>query len=94
MARPQPQPSLAKAPSKGHPLAPASTSAVEPSTRQAAVTRAAAAAPQEAEMAMFSTRLDAGLRRQLKVHAAERGQTIQEVTEAALRSYLQGNTGH
>jgi len=37
---------------------------------------------------MFATRLDADLRRQVKIHAAQQNQTIQEVTEAALRAYL------
>jgi len=82
MARPQPQPSLAKAPTKVHPLAPdpVSESAPKPTP---------VGSPAAETSVMFSTRLNADLRRQLKVHAAERGQTIQEVTETALREYLQ-----
>lgn len=83
MARPKPQPSLPKAPTKEHPLAPSQSN-------QQSAKQVVPASPVATEVAMFSTRLDADLRRRLKVHAAERGQTIQEVTEAALRAYLQG----
>lgn len=110
MARPQPRPSLAKAPTKEHPLAPpqipgepAGTTPIraseQASTLSAAGRRlpAAAASPGDASspvaaagpaLTMFATRLDADLRRQVKIHAAQQNQTIQEVTEAALRAYL------
>jgi len=111
MARPQPRPSLAKAPTKEHPLAPAPSAgdassampargAEQVSMPSAARRRAPAstaastgnasgpAAAAEPVLAMFATRLDADLRRQVKVHAAQQNQTIQEVTEAALRAYL------
>lgn len=110
MARPQPRPSLAKAPTKEHPLAPAPSpgepasiastrggdqertlSAVEPRVPAASTSRGDAprlAATEGSTLAMFATRLDADLRRQVKVHAAQQNQTIQEVTEAALRAYL------
>lgn len=110
MARPQPRPSLAKAPTKEHPLAPAPSAgdagsampargAEQVSTPSAARRRAPAptastgdvsrsAAAAEPVLTMFATRLDADLRRQVKVHAAQQNQTIQEVTEAALRAYL------
>lgn len=81
MARPQPQPSLAKAPTKEHPLAP--DSVPEPTPKSTPI-----GSPAAETSVMFSTRLNADLRRRLKVHAAERGQTIQEVTEAAIRAYL------
>jgi len=85
MARPQPQPSLAKAPTKEHPLAPDPVS--EPTPKSTSKSTHAGSPAAETSV-MFSTRLDADLRRQLKVHAAERDQTIQEVTEAAIRAYL------
>lgn len=89
MARPQPQPSLAKAPTKEHPLAP--DPVPEPalkSTSKSAPKSTPAGSPAAETSVMFSTRLNADLRRQLKVHAAERDQTIQEVTEEAIRAYL------
>lgn len=110
MARPQPRPSLAKAPTKEHPLAPVQPpdepagaapirGGEQASTLPAAERRvpAAAASPGQAPtpvtaggpaLTMFATRLDADLRRQVKIHAAQQSQTIQEVTEAALRAYL------
>lgn len=110
MARPQPRPSLAKAPTKEHPLAPAQTpgeltgaapirGGEQASTPPAAGRQAPAAtsSPREASspaaaggsaLTMFATRLDSDLRRQVKIHAAQQNQTIQEVTEAALRAYL------
>lgn len=110
MVRPQPRPSLAKAPTKEHPLAPAQSSrepvgaapirdSEQASTLSAGGRRvpAAAASPGDASspvaaagpaLTMFATRLDAELRRQVKIHAAQQNQTIQEVTEAALRAYL------
>lgn len=112
MVRPQPRPSLAKAPTKEHPLAPAQTPGEPTGTapirggEQAgappAAGRRAPAATTSPEVAssteaaagpvltMFATRLDADLRRQVKIHAAQQNQTIQEVTEAALRAYLAG----
>ena len=87
MARPQPQPSLAKAPTKEHPLTP--EAATPPAPVKVPSKRPSKATPAD-DSVMFSTRLSSDLRRRLKVHAAERGQTIQEVTEAALQAYLQG----
>lgn len=111
MVRPQPRPSLAKAPTKEHPLAPeqtpsepAGTAPIRGSEQASTLPPAgrrvptAAASPGDASspvaaagpvLTMFATRLDADLRRQVKIHAAQQNQTIQEVTEAALRAYLE-----
>ena len=103
MVRPQPRPSLAKAPTKEHPLAPAKTPGEPPTATPATDTEqpsalsasrrrasASAASPADASrsaagegpaLTMFATRLDADLRRRVKVHAAQQNQTIQEVNK-------------
>lgn len=91
MPRPVSQPALGKAPRRPHPAAPApASSSAAPSTPSTGGGGSAAApAPSTvAQLTMFSVRIQPALRRRVKRYAAETEESVQAITEAALREYL------
>lgn len=80
MSRPAAKPALKKAPKRVHPIAP------EPSPRSQS--KAVTAEAAEEVRVMHSARIRAELRKDLKRHAIDAGLTLEEITEAALESWL------
>lgn len=96
MPRPAPKPVMTKAPRREHPYAPDTdmatgmTSDAEP-TATAMTDRVVVLPDSKAPSAaakVFSTRLDPGLVRRLKMHAVEQDRPVQEVVTDALEHWL------
>ncbi len=81
MAKPEPQPAIVKAPTRGHPVAPLTALAEKASPTLA--TKGT-----EESSVLFSTRLRRNTQRRLKMYAASSGEHIQTITEAAIEHYL------
>jgi len=81
MAKPEPQPAIVKAPTRGHPVVPLTAL-----TEKALPTPATKGT--EESSVLFSTRLRRSTQRRLKMYAASSGERIQTITEAAIEHYL------
>lgn len=95
MARPRPQAALPKAPSREHPaiLEPASSPAEQaatppPGSPPVSPAQAGVQGPVGEDTVMFSARVARSLRTQVRRYAVNAELSLQAVTEAALREYL------